>query len=614
MSHVALRMRSLWRNDVANFTCIVDSDTERRTAYISRIRDSIAPLPKLQTREAGCGSFHVVWACADHAPVDVFEGNGQIAVVWGRPLPKDGSTPVQAVDVASAWASVRTTVPEAWDGYFAAVAFDEATGLVAGVDVLGLMPMFWWSSGDVVLCGTSPEPFRSHPLFRVRLDRLGLTGILLTAHSVGGRTLLEGVRRQGQGNLFHAAPGGPAREIVQYRLPLSTQYYDMPIEEHVTLFEEAMDRAVRRHVPSDTPHALLLSGGMDSRIVASLSARHGVPVKALTFGLENDVEMHCARAVAKALHFEHHFARTDMQDGAACAERHARLLHASSGLHCIEYWGVLDVLQGLAPRWTGGYNLDIILGGNIARRIYSKETRTQSFENMKPYIWSWGIPPDTICALLAFDDVGDMIAHIVDELRAVYEGYHELESHRYWAFNLNQRHRLLIGQVPWIFSFGAWPSLIGCDRVLLETAGGMPMVSLDERLLETQLIRRRFPDMARLPLDRNSMNYTPIIPNWKALLNQRVEWALRPYVERFWRRGQSRSQYHRAFDFNNAGWRQARRHTDRYRSAWDGIFNMEALNGYLPGPEVDLETVDVYGETSGRKTLLGLLLWGRDYL
>ena len=599
---------------MASLIVVVDPDEARRCRFLDAVRPHVAPVAGLSTGERACGSFHAIWACGDHVPVDVHEGDDQIAIVWGRPLPKDGSTPIQARDVALTWADVSTALPDAWDGYFAAAAFHPSKGLTVGVDVVGTFPMFWWSSGAVTLCGTSPDLFRRHPLFSIRLDRLGLTGILLTMHSMTGRTLLEGVHRLGQGNLLHALSGCPASEVVQYRFPLSTRYFDMPLEEHLSLYEDAFNHAVRRHIPADTPHGLLLSGGMDSRMVAGFLARQGVPVTALTFGHKGDVEMYCARAVAQALHFEHRTAEADMNDGVACLELHVRLLHASSGLNSIEYWGVRDALAAMPQRITAGYLLDAVVAAYIGSRPYSKSTRTMSFDHFAPFVWAWGVPPDRLRSLLAYEDADDLVDQVLAEMRATYEGYHELESRRYWAFSLNHRQRFHVGQLPWIYSFGSWPAIPACDQTLLEVSAGMATVSLDERFAQSELICRRFPDLARLPLDRNSGNFTPLIPNWKGLLRQAAERRLRPLLRRLSGRDEDRSYYHRVYDFNNAGWRQARRHAEPFRSAWDGIFDRAALDEFLPDPEQYVATRDIFAESSGRKTLLGLLLWARDYL
>lgn len=597
-----------------NFTCVADPDTTRRDAYMRAVRANLMLIPSLTVGEAQCNDFHACWATAEAMAPGVCQDSQHIALVWGRPVPKDGADPVAPAGVAAAWSTIDTAVPSAWDGYFAAVTFSATHGIVAGVDVLGVVPLFWWNTGEVTLVGTSPSPFRHHPLFQVRLDRLGLAGMLLTSFSVSGRTLLEGVRRLGQGSLLHAAPGRAPREIVQYRPALSTVYFDLPIVEHVNVFEEAIDNAIRRHVPAEIPHTLLLSGGMDSRIVAGFLARHNVPTNALTFGMERDIELYCARSVAKALKLEHRVEAAEMSDGIACAERHVQLLHGTSSMLGINYWNALNAFRELPPQWTGGYSMDAILAAQYGRRAYSKTHRSVSFDEFQSYLFRFGVGPDRLRTMLRFDDANDIVDQLVSELRSTYECLHELESRRYWCFTLGHRHRFHIGQMPYIMSFAARPALITCDQNLLDTAAGMATISLDERLAEKRLLIDRFPDLARLPLDRNNRNCTPIIPSWKDLLRQRIEVSLRSYPGRLRSATPTRSQYHRAFDFNGGGWRQARKHAEPFRSRWLDILDMGVLNAYMPPPEAELETTDIFADTSGRKLLLGLFLWGRDYL
>jgi asparagine synthase (glutamine-hydrolysing) len=77
-------------------------------------------------------------------------------------------------------------------------------GLTLGADLIGMFPVYWWTGGEVLLAGSSPELFRLHPCFRSSIDLEGLTGILLTMNSVDGRTLLEGVRRLAPGHFLRA--------------------------------------------------------------------------------------------------------------------------------------------------------------------------------------------------------------------------------------------------------------------------------------------------------------------------------------------------------------------------------------------------------------------------
>src|SRR5256885_1776663 len=134
------------------------------------------------------------------------------------------------------------------------------------------------------------------------------------------------------------------------------------------------------------------------------------------------------------------------------------------------------------------------------------------------------------------------------------------------------------GLGSWRLCFGAWPVLPVQDRVVLETAGGMPAATLDRRRAEDEVLRRRFPDLARLPLDRNSSNLEPLIPSawWRvrrgvrdrvaAVVRLAGRASARPGARRVERR-----RYVRVYDLNGPGWRAVRRQAEPYRERLAGV-------------------------------------------
>ena len=73
---------------------------------------------------------------------------------------------------------------------------------MAGADILGVFPIYYYADSEILLVGSSPELFRYHGLFRMELDLEGLVAILLMNNSFEGRTLLRGVRRLGPGRVL----------------------------------------------------------------------------------------------------------------------------------------------------------------------------------------------------------------------------------------------------------------------------------------------------------------------------------------------------------------------------------------------------------------------------
>ena len=134
------------------------------------------------------------------------------------------------------------------------------------------------------------------------------------------------------------------------------------------------------------------------------------------------------------------------------------------------------------------------------------------------------------------------------------------------------------------------------------------------RRAELELTSTRFPELARIPLDRNSHNRLPIVPAWHDLLKQRVEHCLGPWLARVPLPRLERRYYHRVYNLESPGWHAIREHTAPHVQRLEGLFHREVLAEYLPAPDVHIATTDIFADSSGRKLLMGLSLWARDYL
>jgi asparagine synthase (glutamine-hydrolysing) len=202
-------------------------------------------------------------------------------------------------------------------------------------------------------------------------------------------------------------------------------------------------------------------------------------------------------------------------------------------------------------------------------------------------------------------------------MRAVYESYSDIESQRAWCFNLYNRQRFHVASAAWSLSFSAWPVIISLDRRLLETAGGMPAATIAERRAETELVCKRFPALAALPLDRNSCDTRPLQPRLRYQVSRYVYNRLRS-LYRFAHPGKNvkceRRYYVRIYDFNNPGWLAIRRQAEPYREKLFHLFDKDVLDKLLPAPDVRISSADSIIDTSGLKTLLGLMLWSKDHL
>jgi len=600
---------------MASFVIVVDPDASRRAAFSAAAARRVAPLPDLAAGSCSSGAFQALWAAGTRAPIAHESDVQGAAVIWGDALHECGERIAPGV-LRAAWAGAGAALP-AFDGYHAAVTYDAERGLTLGSDLIGMLPIYWWTSSEVTLAGSSPEFFRLHPCFRSSIDAEGLAAMLLVMYSVDGRTPLGGVRRLAAGHLLRADGRSAPREVENYRLPLSRAYHEMPFSAQVELLHEVLTDAMRRHLPASEPCALSLSGGRDSRLVAGLLERQGRKVTAATFGEPDDMEMRCARAVARATGFTHRTFPLEVDGAGKCGDLHATWFHCTTGFGSLAHWDSAARMRELPARMATGYVMDPIVGGTHAMWAYDRASRRMSFDAFFARINAHGVGQDVLRSLLAGRGQGDLVDAAVAMIRRSYEAYSDVESQRAWCFDIHHRQRFHVGNPPWLFSFATWPVQPAVDRRVLEVAGGLPLATLAERRAQDEVLRRYFPRLAELPLDRNSYDTEPLSPRVRYLATRYIGERLAPLAGPFSRRqrgGRERRFYYRVFDFNGPGWQAIRRLAEPHREKLGALMDLDRLNEYLPPPGVELRVKNGIVDSSGRKMLVGLMLWARDHL
>jgi asparagine synthase (glutamine-hydrolysing) len=601
---------------MANFVVVIDPDRTRRIDFVKKIKPLVSIVDELSTNVCSSGDFCSVWSASVRAPVSYVTDDKGAAVLWGDAIGESNSARIDAARLRTLWSDPNYRSKAVFDGFYAGVVYDVDTGFVAGADLLGMFPVYYWNSGDVLLMGSSPELFRYHPAFRIEFNPAGLVAIALTMHIFDGQTLLKDLRRLSAGHLFLWQPPKAPAEHLQYKIAVSERYFSLPFSAHVDILDQVVDKTITRHAPTNHEYSLMLSGGLDSRMLAGYLSKKGVSADALTMGMSTDLEMRCAIPVAKILNLAHHPVDVPFDQYALCASLQADWEHLSNGFNNICNWGIHSLLKGFAPRVIVGHTTDAVIGTRYINWAYSPSSHTMSFDTFFANLNSWGIRPSFLKRLLRRKIFGDLVDQTISRIRVVYESYSDIESQRAWCFNLYNRQRFHVAGAAWPMSFGAWPVIMALDRRFLETAGGMPASTIAERRAETELVCKRFPALAALPLDRNSYNTKPLQPRLRYQVSRYFYNHLRPLgrLAHLARNGKPERRYYvRIYDFNNSGWLAVRHQAEAYRQRLFNIFNKDVLDELLPSPEVPIHFTDTIVKASGLKILLGLMLWSENH-
>jgi len=219
------------------------------------------------------------------------------------------------VEALAAWGFERT-LPRL-NGIFALAAFDrEQQSLQLARDPFGVKPIYFAETPAGLAFASEIRALAAltGPCFE--LDRDGLASFLSLRFVPSPSTLLAGLQRLPPGHFsrWHIGTGLP-RETRCYVEPVAAPFQGS-LAEASEAYRRLSKAAIRRQLLSDVPVGVLLSGGIDSALVAAMAVEAGQRPAAFTVGYEAGGaadEVDDAAETARLLQLPHHVVRLDAE-------------------------------------------------------------------------------------------------------------------------------------------------------------------------------------------------------------------------------------------------------------------------------------------------------------
>ena len=326
----------------------IDSDPERREQFLTAARRKLTTLPGIVVSEAECCDLVAVWGTFADGPQTQRITDSSFALILGDVIPNDH----QQLDV-STMEYIGDPGFSGWpdcNGFYLAVAYRHGRGLMLAVDLLGMFPLYYRARPETLVAATSCELCLAHPHVKADVDLAGLTGILLTNGLVANQPLLSDLRRLASGHQLHWVPSMGCEARQTYQPEIHCRYLGMSFEEAWQMLDDRMIDAIRRHRANASDAPLLLSGGLDSRMLAGYLATNKTCDRALVLGRDTDHEVIAASQVASVLGMsllrEPH--ESTESEFLAAAKRCAKWEHLEGGFSALEADAAAALLGELA--------------------------------------------------------------------------------------------------------------------------------------------------------------------------------------------------------------------------------------------------------------------------
>lgn len=157
-------------------------------------------------------------------------------------------------------------------GMFAFAVWDgDRRELFLARDRLGVKPLYYHRYPGGLLFGSEPKAILANPLFTARTSEDALPMLFNSRLTPLGRTPLLGLSEVRPGHVLRFTPDGVTES--RYWALHSHEHTD-DLDKTVSTVRELLEHIVAEQLVSDVPLGALLSGGLDSSVVAALAAGH----------------------------------------------------------------------------------------------------------------------------------------------------------------------------------------------------------------------------------------------------------------------------------------------------------------------------------------------------
>ena len=275
------------------------------------------------------------------------------------------------------------------NGIFAFAYLDcEKQLLYLARDRFGVKPLYYWFQNNQLLFASEIRPLKAY--LDIEIDKGVLMNSLRLRYSPSPGTIYEGIQKVEPGQLLIF----DCRSEIQLRkeyfvttpksLGAKKDEYKKLVKEYGDLFE----KAVERQLMADVEVGVLLSGGLDSALIAAVAKEKSkTKIKTFTIGYvgehEGIDEIDYARQTAEVLELEHYFKKIDFSDFLSSIKKIVEIVEEPIGTTSILPMFYLSELAASKVKVVlSGQGADEPLGGYNKYRSLSLIEHSRVFKSL----------------------------------------------------------------------------------------------------------------------------------------------------------------------------------------------------------------------------------------
>ena len=251
-------------------------------------------------REIACGRAWHARLASEHSPaVD----DGRIVVlVDGEIFSEDGPLEKPEDMVRNAYREDDLETLAHMNGSFSAIIVDQLQNrVVLASDRFGSRPLFVWWSDSQLAAASRLDALLTDDRVPRRISRQGIVELVALQRTTEDQTHYSDVKSTVASEIWDFSNGRATRYRTRRLAWQNSNLNKLETTERLTA---GLRNAARRRTADSVRHGILLSGGLDARMVLAATNREGRNIPCLTIGPYYNNEVLIAETVAKAVRAE----------------------------------------------------------------------------------------------------------------------------------------------------------------------------------------------------------------------------------------------------------------------------------------------------------------------
>lgn len=196
-----------------------------------------------------------------------------------------------------------------FNGMFAFAIYDQVKQeLILVRDQFGIKPLYYLNNEDLFIFASEMKAILKHPELNFTLNKQALVEYIWFENALGENTFYQEIKEVKPGTYLKISEKGVQEEI----------YFDINDIQEKALTEDVavekikilLEESVKRHLISDVPVGVFLSGGIDSSAITAFASKHyrgKLNTYSVKFDYDKGVnELALAREVAERFKTNHH--------------------------------------------------------------------------------------------------------------------------------------------------------------------------------------------------------------------------------------------------------------------------------------------------------------------